>query len=1490
MWLKMSAQRLCPRVAHSLFAASLLFVGCTSSSDDQTHTVAAPHAAITVGREQPAQLLQHAMLAFRSQGGAIVGGSRTHHAIVRDGSIELTPYTFEHGERTAHGEITLETAAISVGASPIASAPAAPVLANGGIELQRGSAVERLRNDVDGLHQEWSFASTPGSGDLVVEVALSGYTFSSATQGGLHFAGDGVLVRYSHALWSGKDGRQWPISARYDAATGRVRMTVPAGVIAATQFPALLDPTVSAEVAADSPVVAPTGQTQQQEAIAFGGGEYLAVWSDYRDSNDADIWGTRLASDGTVLDTLGLQIAATSGVQSRPAVAFDGTAFVVAYEDFLVTGGTTSNVKVARVATDGTVTAVGAVTAAATSQTTPNVASAGGGAAMIAWNTGGAVDGAIVTSSVGATIAIATGAVVERPSIASNPAGDYLVGYTVGNNLMGQLVAAAGTLDGAAITISAPPSGAQTQSDATFDGTNYDVVWRSGADAKVYGTRVSTAGTVLDTRTVGTTTVGGVAINAAPAQSFVPTISCLSAGCLVAWQDQRTFATTSYDIYGQLLTLAFAKSGTELALSAGAGPQTTPRLASNGTAFFMAWTDNRNNSTNQIYGATVSATGTVGTQADIATGNNRESGVTIGTDGTNTGMFWRDSRGGPSIYDVRYDSAGNALDTTGTAVEAAAGAQGAAAASAALGGHTLVVWDDTRNGSVDIYGARVDLAAGTTLDASGIAISTAASNQLVPRVASNGTVALVVWQDFRNGNYDVYGALIDSTGAITLNDIPVSVATGAQDDPVVTWDATSSQFIVVWQDSRSGTFQLMGTRVDAAGSVLDSAGVAIATSTAGLDSASIASSATNTLAIWRDANHVRGARLTGGTALSVLDATGIALSSTASNQSNPQVGMLGGSYLVVWSDDRAGNQDIYGQVVGSDGTLHGTDFGISTSTDDEVFPNVMATSGSAARVAYEARRLDTSRAVSRVVTNAIESIAVTPASPTIPKGTTQQFTATATFSDGSTGDVTSSVTWSSSNTAVATIASGGLATAVATGTSTITATSGAISGSTVLTVAAAALTGITVTPASTSVAVGYKTQFIATGTYSDGSTQPLTSTVVWASSNTSVATISNMSGSRGQATGVAAGTVTISATQSGFTGTATLMVTSATLTSIAVTPATANMLVGAKRQFHATGTFSDGTTLELTLQCTWTSSDSTIASTGSNAVVSAVALGTATISATKSGITGTSTVNVVPPSLVSITISPQNPYIAVGQTQTFTASGKFNDGSIQDVTSTVTWASSNTAVATMSANVATAVAAGTTTISATSGTISASTTMTVSSSQLVSIAVTPSTANVPVGYKVQFIATGTFADGSTKILNANVTFASSNMAVATISNFNGARGVATVLSAGTTTITATLAGITGSATLNGTTATLSSIAVTPATNTMSVGQSKQLHATATFSDATTLDVTTQVTWSSSDMTIATIGSTAVVKAVAVGSATISATKGAVTGTASVTVP
>ena len=440
------------------------------------------------------------------------------------------------------------------------------------------------------------------------------------------------------------------------------------------------------------------------------------------------------------------------------------------------------------------------------------------------------------------------------------------------------------------------------------------------------------------------------------------------------------------------------------------------------------------------------------------------------------------------------------------------------------------------------------------------------------------------------------------------------------------------------------------------------------------------------------------------------------------------------------------------------------------------------------------------------------SISISVVSKTsIAVGTELQLIATGTYIDGSTRDITSSVLWSSSNTAVATVSNApvsyGLVTAIGAGFTEITAAFGAISASFPLTVTSAVLVSIEVTPTNPSIANGTTEQFTATGVFSDGTTQNLTSQVAWSSSSAGVATVSNAAGTQGLATGVSPGTSIITAALDAVSGNTTLTVTNAVLISLAVTPPNPSIAVGTTQQFIATGTFSDGSTQNLTSSVTWASSDNTLATisnaAGSNGLATGVAVGgPVTISATLGAVSGNTSLTVTVAVLVSIDVTPSYPVIANGTDQQFTATGTFSDGSTQDLTTSVTWASSVPGVATISINgLATSVAPGSTSISATLGAISGNTTLTVTNAVLISLAVMPPNPSIAVGTMQQFIATGTFSDGSTQNLTSSVTWASSDNTFATISNAAGSNGLATSVAPGSTSISATLGAVSGSTTL-----------------------------------------------------------------------------------------
>jgi trimeric autotransporter adhesin len=513
----------------------------------------------------------------------------------------------------------------------------------------------------------------------------------------------------------------------------------------------------------------------------------------------------------------------------------------------------------------------------------------------------------------------------------------------------------------------------------------------------------------------------------------------------------------------------------------------------------------------------------------------------------------------------------------------------------------------------------------------------------------------------------------------------------------------------------------------------------------------------------------------------------------------------------------------------------------------------------------------------------LTSIAIAPASPSIAAGKTEQFTATGTYSNGTTKNLTTTSIWTSSATSVAAIGSGGLATGATAGTTTITATSGTISGSTALTVTGATLSSISLTPAAPSIALGITQQFTATGKYSDGSSQDLTGTATWTSSANTVATVT----AAGLATGIAKGSTTITAKSGTISASTSLKVTSAVLTSLAVTPSPATIAVGATQQFLATGTYSDGSTQNLTSTAKWSSSATSVATVKSTTGLgTGVAAGATTITATSGIVSGSATLTVTSAVLTSISVTPTRPSVVSGRTQQLTATGTYSNGSTQNLTTTVTWSSSAASVASVSSvGLGTGVSPGTAIITATSGTITGSVTLTVTAAVLNSLSVTPASVSLAKGSGQQLTATGTYSDGTTQVLTATVVWASSANSVASVSG----TGLVTANGVGIDSITASSGSISATASVNVGQASLVSIALTPVNPTLALGTTLPLAATGTYTDGSTLDLTTAATWTSAAPSIATLNDEGVATAVGLGSVTVTATSGSVAGSTALTI-
>lgn len=421
---------------------------------------------------------------------------------------------------------------------------------------------------------------------------------------------------------------------------------------------------------------------------------------------------------------------------------------------------------------------------------------------------------------------------------------------------------------------------------------------------------------------------------------------------------------------------------------------------------------------------------------------------------------------------------------------------------------------------------------------------------------------------------------------------------------------------------------------------------------------------------------------------------------------------------------------------------------------------------------------------------------------------------------------------------------------------------------------------IVVTPANPSVALGLAEPFTALGYYTNGSVVPLTDSVNWTSSNLGVATISNAAGTQGQIHTVAQGVTTIAATLGSYTASTTLTVTPPLLKSIRLAPLNPSIALGATEHFDATGTYTDGSTREVTSIAAWSSSTPSVA-TVAGGLVTSLAQGVTTITASFSGpFSGSAStlLTVGPPALVSIAVTPTNVKMVVAvasQTQQFTATGTYTDGSTKDLTSAAAWTSSDPSVATVSEGFAalTGTSIGTPSISATVGSIHASGTLTVVG--ITSLTVTPSFLSLPVGETAQLTATATLTDGTTMDVTKQAVWSATNSSasvdlglVTALSPLNTGDVIKAVAGHG-------YSGV-GSATVFVFPAVITEITVAPSTAAVRTGTSQQFTATGTYSDGTQQDITSQAAWSSSDPTVATAAAGGVVGGVAPGTATITA--------------
>lgn len=512
------------------------------------------------------------------------------------------------------------------------------------------------------------------------------------------------------------------------------------------------------------------------------------------------------------------------------------------------------------------------------------------------------------------------------------------------------------------------------------------------------------------------------------------------------------------------------------------------------------------------------------------------------------------------------------------------------------------------------------------------------------------------------------------------------------------------------------------------------------------------------------------------------------------------------------------------------------------------------------------------------------SIDVTPDSAELgPVGATQSFSAEARDSDGNPLSGFS-YTWTSSAPTVATVDSAsGLATAVGPGQSIITATAGNVADSAVLIVQGTVIS-LEVSPTSATVAEGDTQQYTAVARDAQGNVVPGVD-VSWRSDSLAIATVS----ADGLATGVSTGAVSIIASIGSVVADTAQLAVLGPDVAVAVTPDTAAVGTGSTQQFVAAATDGNGNVLP-GVAFTWSSSNPVIATVDTTGLATGVSSGVDTITATAAGRPGMATLHVLQgvggPGTSIVVTPPTATITALGGVQQYTAAALDAQGQVVPGVQ-FTWSSANPAVGTIDpSGLATGRSVGQTTIAASVGSDTGFAILNVLSGSTglpVRIVVTP--AAVPcatLASSEQFSAVAYDAQGRV-VAGVSFAWSSSSMGIATVD----ATGLATNLSPGTTTISASAFGVTGSATLQvcpGTVGPPVRVLVTPGIATLTA-----LRDTTRFT-AIALDAVghvvpgVQVSWNSSDAGNATVDAMGLATEMAApGVVRITATTGTVSG-------
>jgi hypothetical protein len=914
-------RRLLP-LAAPLSLGLALTVACSSDPGHAGDPSAAPAVAEATGaRVGPAydvqSVMRRAPFAFRAEQGAFAAASSTLEAKVRGAVLQITPGRAS-GTRPPladdHGSaLMLETSLVARGSHVLfdrSHTDTASLEHDGAISIRRGELAERIDNDEGGVEQSWQFDHAPsGSGALVVRVRASGERYAASSEHGLHFGSvSGPGLRYGTATWVDANGRRTTVTPRFVADTGEIVLTVPETVLASSRYPAVLDPTLTAETEIDKPIAGSTagGDQSSPSVVSQGPGKgYFAVWYDRRGVRPA-IYGARIATDGKVLDDTGIPIATSVGSNQPFIASANGGGFLVVWAVSYVDVYQDPGVYAVRLDANGSLLDAAPVKIVGNQTNIQSPRAAFDGTNwLVAWHR-------------------------------------YAGGTTAYDIFGARIGKTGGPIDTAPIQISADAD-YEYYPVVVFDGTDYLVTWRSSIS--VLGRKVGKDGKLLGNR---------LTLANAAAANYLYNFHAAFDGTrhIVTWSAYS--AATGQDIFARRFDKAGAPlDAADIAIAADVSYDDQPRVAADGADFMITWSRS-----GTLTGARLSATGgLLDPPTTLASGTAYYYDYSLASDGAGSLVVNGDYTG-TAGYDVKAVKIAKPPAANVAPVVVSKAANSETDPSLAWGGSSHVaVWLDSRDAQPGIWGARLGANAQPQPPVK-LASDPRYTTLSRPRIASDGSGYLVVFStyDTTAARPAVEALRLDATGAASgglFELTPVNPSIFEYGEPDVAFDGTN--YLIIWQQRSNDGRSIAGVRLPKSGAApieKDPLRLSPVTPDEQRTSPAIAFDGTTYFAAWitsrftasnLQVSHVYGTRISKeGAALDseqvICDA--FLLQRAPRVAGNPKRG----GFFVAWEDFRTAldSADIYGARIGTNGqNLDGTSgMKVATGAHDESRPHV----------------------------------------------------------------------------------------------------------------------------------------------------------------------------------------------------------------------------------------------------------------------------------------------------------------------------------------------------------------------------------------------------------------------------------------------------------------------------------------------------------------------------------------------------------------------